>query len=244
MKKLLSVCAVLCFAVVSLFANPFDKFNEVMNSVSSSQAKKYLENLAQDMGSVMTGSNFGVSTSLGFANLDVSAKLNAVNVDNEIMRQEGTSQLYMPIVVASFGLFAGFDIIAKYGYFYDSNMYGAGLRYLVYDSPVMFLPSVTVQGVYSVLNVSSGSNKVDNNNIALAAVATFPIPYVTPYAGIGFDRTKTEAKSSNYEGMSAEVDRMAYSLGVSVSILMLNGSIGVTYRDGIPNYTFGVSAGF
>lgn len=244
MKKLLSVCAVLCFAVVSVFANPFDKFNDVMDSVSSSQAKEYLEDLAKDMGSVMTGSNFGISSSLGFASLDVSIKLNTVNVNNEIMREEGTSQLYMPIVLASFGLFAGFDVIAKYGYFYDSNLYGAGLRYLVYESPTYFLPSVTVQGIYSVLNVSSGDNKVDNNNIALAAVATFPIPYVTPYIGVGFDRTKTEAKSSNYEGMSAQADRMAYSLGVSVSILMLNGSVGVTYRDGVPNYTFGVSAGF
>ena len=37
---------------------------------------------------------------------------------------------------------------------------------------------------------------------------------------------------------------MGYSLGVSVSILMINGSVGVTFYDGVPSYTFGLSAGF
>ncbi|MCR4662740.1 MAG: hypothetical protein K5622_02485 [Endomicrobiaceae bacterium] len=244
MKKFLSLCAVLCLVSVNVFANPLDKFNFVMDNVSSSTAKKYLENLATDMGSIMTGSNYGINATLGFANLDVSLKLNAVNVDNEIMRAEGTSQVYMPMLVAAFGLFSGIDVIAKYGYFYDSSLYGAGLRYKLYESATYFLPSVTVQGIYSILNIDSSGNKVDNNNIALAAVASFPIPYVTPYVGIGFDRTKSEAKSSTKEGLSAQADNMGYSLGVSVDILMISGSLGVTFYDGVPSYTFGLSAGF
>lgn len=244
MKKLLSLCAVLCFVSVNVFANPVDKFNIVMDNVSSSTAKKYLEHFATDMGSVMTGSNYGINASLGFINLDVSLKLNTVNVDNEIMRAEGTSQVYMPMLVAALGLVSGIDVIAKYGYFYDSSLYGAGLRYKLYESTAYFLPSVTVQGIYSVLNIDSSGNKVDNSNIALAAVAAFPIEYVTPYLGIGFDRTKSEAKSSNKEGLSAEVDNIGYSLGVSVNILMINGSFGVTFHDGVPSYNLGLSAGF
>ena len=244
MKKLLSLCAVLCYVSVNVFANPIDKFNVVMDNVSSSTAKKYLEHFATDMGSVMTGSNYGINASLGFINLDVSLKLNTVNVDNEIMRAEGTSQVYMPMLVAAFGLVSGIDIIAKYGYFYDSSLYGAGLRYKLYESTAYFLPSITVQGIYSVLNIDSSGNKVDNNNIALATVAAVPIEYVTPYLGIGFDRTKSEAKSSNKEGLSAEVDNIGYSLGVSVNILMINGSFGVTFHDGVPSYNLGLSAGF
>lgn len=244
MKKLLSVCTVLCFVSVSVFANPFDKFNYVMDGASDSQAKKYLENLATDMGAVITGGNFGINTSFGLTNFDVSLKVNTINVDNEIMKAEGTTQVYMPLLVASVGLFSGFDVIAKYGYFYESNLYGAGLRYLVYESPIYFVPSITVQGIYSILNVSSKDNKVDNNNIGLAAVAIFPVPFVSPYLGVGFDRTKSEAKSSTKEGMSAEVDKVSYSLGVSISMLVLNGSLGVTFCDGIPNYTVGLSAGF
>ncbi len=244
MKKLLSVCAVLCFVSINVFANPLDKFNDVMDKVSHSTAKRYLEHFADDMGSVMTGSNYGITASLGLTRLDVSLKLNTVNVDNEIMRAEGTSEVFMPMLVAAFALAYDIDIIAKYGYFYDSSLYGAGLRYKVYDSDEYYLPSVTVQGIYSILNIDDDGNKVDNNNIALAAVASFPIPYVTPYVGIGFDRTKSEAKSSDHDGLSAEVDNVAYSLGVSVDILTIKGSVGVTFHDGVPSYNLGVGAGF
>lgn len=244
MKKLLSVCAVLCFTVVSVFANPLDKFNTIMNLVSQSQAKKYMEHLSKDMGKVMTSGGYGVSASLGFANIDLGIKLNTTNVSNEIMRAEGTSQLYTPIINAAVGLVGGLDVIGKYGYFYNSNLFGLGLRYNIYESSVMFIPSITVQGMYSILNIDSNSNKVNNNNMAFGAVATFPIPFVTPYIGAGWDKTKTEAKSSIYEGMSAETDKVTYGFGVAVSVLMINGSLGITYNDGIPEYSFGLGLGF
>ena len=244
MKKVLSVVAVLCFMSVSIFANPVDKFNYVMNGVSDSKAEKYLKHFASDMGSVMTGSNFAITSKLGLANVKLALKLNVVNVDNEIMRAEGTKQVYVPIFVAAVGLVSGIDLIGKYGYFYGSNLLGAGIRYRVYDSKEYYLPTVTVQGIYSVLNIDSSGNKVDNNNIALAAVASFPLPFVSPYVGVGFDRTKSEAKSSTKEGLSVEVDSVGYSLGVSINILVLRGSAGVTFHDGEPNYNFSLSAGF
>lgn len=244
MKKILSVSVVLLFVSTVVFANPLDKFNDVMNSATDSQAKRYLEHLSKDMGKVMTFGGYGVSANLGFAGLDVGIKLNTTNVSNEIMREEGTSQLFVPMVNAALGLVYGFDIMAKYGYFYGSNLYGIGLRYDVYDSSVLFIPSITVQGMYSILNINSSSNKVNNSNIALGAVATFPIPFVTPYIGVGWDRTNTEAKSSIHEGMSKSTDKMTYGFGVAVSILMINGSLGITYNDGIPNYSFGLGLGF
>ena len=244
MKKVLSVVAVLCFMSVSVFANPVDIFNHVMNGVSNATAEKYLKHFADDMGSVMTGSNFGIHSKIGFANLNLSLKLNLVNVDNEIMRKEGTRQLYVPIFVAAVGLISGFDLIGKYGYFYGSNLYGIGVRYKIYDSTAYYLPTVTVQGIYSVLNIDSSGNKVDNNNLALGAVASFPLPFVSPYVGIGFDRTKSEAKSSNKEGLSVDVDKVRYSLGVSINILVLRGSAGITFREnGVPSYHFSLSAG-
>jgi len=246
MKKLLSVCTVLLFTSVSVFANPLDKFNAIMDSpfTTESQAKTYLEHLSKDMGKVMTSGDYGVSASLGFASLDIGIKLNTTNVSNEFMRAEGTTQLYTPTISAALGLFGGLDIIGKYGYFYNSNLFGLGLRYNVYESSTIFIPSVTVQGMYSVLNIDSNSNKVNNNNIAFGAIATFPVPIVTPYIGAGWDRTKTEAKSSKYEGMSVETDKITYGFGVAVSVLMINGSVGITYNDGIPQYTFGLGLGF
>lgn len=245
MKKLLSVCMFLFLVSTVAFANPFDKFNSVLNSASSdSQAKRYLNHLASDMGAVMTGGNFGVSAGLGLANLDVSLKLNTVNVDSEIIRAEGTTQMYVPMLYASLGLPFGFEVLVKYGYFYESNLYGAGLRYTVYESSTMFIPSITVQGIYTMTNVSVNGNKFDGNNIALGAIATFPIPFVTPYVAVGWDKTEVEAKSSDREGMTGSSDGVGYSLGVAISVFVLNGNVGVTYCDGVPNYTFGLSLGF
>ncbi len=245
MKKILSICLVLSFVSVAVFANPLDKFNDVMNSAGShSQARMYLDHLSKDMGKVMTGGNYGVSGNMGLGSLDIGINLNTTLVGNEIMRAEGTSRLYVPTVRASLGLVYGFDLIGKYAYFYGSNLYGLGLRYNVYESSILFIPSITVQGMYSFLNISSNSNKVNNNNIAFGAVATFPVPFVTPYIGVGWDRTYTKAKSSNYEGLSTSTDKMTYGFGVAVSILMIKGSLGIAYNHGIPNYTVGLNLGF
>ncbi len=244
MKKILLLLAVVFLAGQAAFANPFDKFNTVMDAASAGQAKSYLKNLASDMSAVMNGGNYGVSAGLGLLNFNASARLNTVKVDNEIMRAEGTSQLLVPMVNASLGLPMGFELLGKYAYFYDSNIYGLGLKYYVYESEVMFIPSVTVQGVYTMTDIAAGTNKLSANNIALGAVATFPIPFVTPYAGVGYDRTEVKAKSSIHDGMTGSADGLSYSLGVSVSILVVNGNVGVTYTDGIPSYTFGLNIGF
>lgn len=244
MKKVALLVAVFCFVSSAAFAGPFDKFNDVMNGASDSSAKHYLNNLASDMGAIMNGGSYGVSVGLGMLSFSASAKINAVNVDNEIMRAEGTSTLVVPMINAALGLPYDFELLAKYGYLYGTNIYGAGLRYKVYDSDVMFLPSVTVQGIYTMANVSSGSNKLDANNIALGAIATFPVPYVTPYIGVGWDQTKVKDKSSIHEGMTGSADGLTYGFGVSVSILMINGNVGVTYTDGVPSYTLGLNVGF
>jgi len=244
MKKIALIMSFVCFCVVSVFASPFDKFNSVLDSATDKQAQRYLDNLASDLGAAMTGGSFGVSSSLGLANFNLNIKLSNINVSNEIMDAAGTSVLYMPIIQAEFGLPYDINLIGRYSYFYDSNLYGLGARYDVYDSTVIFIPSVAVQGIYSILKTSSGSNKLDTDNIALGAVATFDVPFVTPYIGIGWDTTTLKPKSSTKQNLSGTASCMGYSAGVAISVLMINGNVGVTIYDGTPNYSFGISAGF
>ncbi len=244
MKKIFLTFAFMCFTFGAVYAGPFDKFNDVLNSASSRDAQRYLDNLATDLGSVMTGGSFGVSGSLGLARLKLNVKLTNTNVSNEIMDAEGTSVLYMPVFQAEFGLPYDIDIIGRYAYFYDSNLYGLGARYTVYDSSVLVIPSVSVQGIYSILKTSAGENKLDTDNIALGAVATFNVPIVTPYVGIGWDTTNLKPKSSDKQDLTGSASAMGYSAGVAVSFAMINGNVGITVYDGQPNYSFGLSAGF
>ena len=245
MKKIvLSVVAVLCLLSINVFAGPFGKFNEMMDSASDSQAKKYMEDLANDLGGIMTGGNFGVSASLGLANVNLNLKVNYNKVSNDIMKKSGTSEVYVPMLNAAVGLPYDINILAKYGYMQDTNIYGAGLRYLVYKGKDMIIPAVSVHGMYTMLNAREGSNKVDANNLGFGAVATFNIPIVTPYVGLGWDFTKAIAKSSSKQNTEGSSDGFGYYAGVSISAAVINGSLGIGVYDGDVSYTFGLSLGF
>ena len=245
MKKIFFACLFLIFYVSSLFAGPFSKFNEMMDSaISDKQAQRYMDNLASDLGGIMTGGNFGVSASLGLAGVDLHLKVNYNQVSNEIMKKSGTSEVYVPMLTAAVGLPYDIDILAKYGYMQDANIYGAGLRYLAFKGKDMIIPSVSVHGMYTMLNAKEDDNKVDANNLGFGAVATFNVPIVTPYVGLGWDFTKAIAKSSTRQNMEGNYDGFGYYAGVAISAAVINGNLGIGIYDGDINYTFGLSLGF
>ncbi len=94
MKKGILVSTILCLFSVSVFAGPFSKFNEIMDSATKNQAQHYLDSLASDLGNIMTGSNFGVSAGLGLANVNLNLKVNYNKVSNTIMKRSGTSKYF------------------------------------------------------------------------------------------------------------------------------------------------------
>ena len=243
MKKVFYVFAIMLFTVCYAFAGSFDKFNAMLgDAVDDRTAQKLLDNLASDMGAVMTGGNFGVSASLGLLNLSANLKVSNINVSNEIMRNSGTSEMYLPILSLQMGLPYRLAILAKYGVGYDSNLYGVGLRYGIYESPMLGLPSVSVQGMYSFMQTRSNGNDFDTDDIDLGAVATFDhIPFVTPYVSVGWDKAKLKPKSSSKQHLTGEADNFGYGLGVSISIVTFHVSGGVSWYRGIPNYTFGLN---
>ena len=244
MKKLVSLFAIMLFMSCYAFAGSFDKFNTILDAVDDRTAQKLLDNLASDMGAVMTGGNFGVSASLGFLNLSANLKVSNVNVSNEIMRNSGTSEMYLPILSIQLGLPYRFGILGKYGYGYDSNLYGLGLRYTVYESSILAVPSVSVQGMYSLMQTRSDGNNFDTDDINLGACATFDqIPFVTPYLALGWDKVKLKPKSSNKQNLTGEADNFGYGLGVAVNVLTFHLSCGVSWYRGVPSYTFGLNVG-
>ena len=245
MKKLLVMSFVLCLVSINVFAGPFSKFNEVLNGATSdSQAKKYLNDLASDLGNVMTGGSFGASASLGLSGIDLNLKVNYNKVTNEIMKREGTSELYVPMLTATVGLPYKIDVLAKYGYMQDTNIYGAGLKYLIFEGKDMVIPAVSVHGMYTMLNAREGNNKIDANNLGLGTVATFNIPIVTPYVGIGWNTTKVNPKSSDRQNLEGSSDGFGYYAGVAISAVIVNGNLGIGIYDGEVSYTFGISLGF
>lgn len=244
MKKILSVCAVLCFASTIVLAGPFSKFNEVLDGVSDEQAQKYLNNLSSDLGNIMTGGSFSASAALGVSGIDVHLKINYNKISNEIMEAEGINELYVPMLTGGIKLSDQLDVLAKYGYLQDANIYGGGLRLLLFEGRDFVIPSISVHGMYTLIKADDGENKLDGNNLGLGAVATFNLPIVTPYVGIGWDKTKISPKSSNKQNLEGSYEGFGYYAGVSVSAIIINGTVGISVYDGYVSYTFGLSSAF
>lgn len=244
MKKILSVCAVLCFASTIVLAGPFSKFNEVLDVVSDEQAQKYLNNLSSDLGNIMTGGSFSASAAFGVSGIDVHLKINYNKISNEIMEAEGINELYVPMLTGGIKLSDQLDVLAKYGYLQDANIYGGGLRLLLFEGRDFVIPSISVHGMYTLIKADDGENKLDGNNLGLGAVATFNLPIVTPYVGIGWDKTKISPKSSNKQNLEGSYEGVGYYAGVSVSAIIINGTVGISVYDGYVSYTFGLSSAF
>ena len=244
MKKILSVCAVLCFASTIVLAGPFSKFNEVLDVVSDEQAQKYLNNLSSDLGNIMTGGSFSASAAFGVSGIDVHLKINYNKISNEIMEAEGINELYVPMLTGGIKLSDQLDVLAKYGYLQDANIYGGGLRLLLFEGRDFVIPSISVHGMYTLIKADDGENKLDGNNLGLGAVATFNLPIVTPYVGIGWDKTKISPKSSNKQNLEGSYEGFGYYAGVSVSAIIINGTVGISVYDGYVSYTFGLSSAF
>jgi len=246
MKKVMLVFAFIFAFQVQSFAAAFDAFNSMLNAApTDAAAEQLLDNLSSDIGSLMLGGNMGVSASLGFSKLRLNLKISGAKMNSEIMRASDSSILYMPILHAEFGLPYRIDLIGRYGFGYDSNIYGIGARYGLYESQLIVIPSVSVQGLYSMMTTRSNGNNFDANNISLSTVATFDqIPFVMPYAGLGWSRTALTPKSSNRQNLSGDSSTMGYTLGMAASVLMINADVSVTWYNMIPNYTLSVSAGF
>ena len=244
MKKLLSVFAVLCFVSITAFAGPFSKMNELLDNATERQAQHYLDNLASDLGNIMTGGSFSASAALGVSGIDLHLKINYNKITNEIMEAEDIHELYVPMLTGGIRLTERLDILAKYGYMQDANIYGGGLRCLVFEGEDLVVPSVSVHGMYTLINADDGENKLDGNNLGLGAVATFNLPIVTPYVGIGWDKTIVNPKSSNKQGLEGSYEGFGYYVGVSISAVVINGTVGISVYDGYVSYTFGLSSAF
>ncbi len=244
MKRVLILFTVLLFSSVNAFAGPFGKFNEVLDSVSEEQAQKYLNNLSSDLGNIMTGGSFSAAAAFGVSGIDVHLKINYNKISNEIMEAEGINELYVPMLTGGIRLSDQLDILAKYAYLQDANIYGGGLRLLVFEGRDFVIPSISVHGMYTLIKADDGENKLEGNNLGLGAVATFNLPIVTPYVGVGWDKTKANPKSSNKQNLEGSYEGFGYYAGVSVSAIIINGTVGISVYDGYVSYTFGLSSAF
>jgi opacity protein-like surface antigen len=244
-KKLLIIQAIIaCVAVIAFAENPFDEFTNQITGYGDSIVQTKLDNFTKDLGYLMGGGAFHQGKALGFPGFDVGIHLVAKNTgkDDTILNAAGISTIGLPIVQAEIGLPAKIDIFGRIMSYDTASMVGGGVRYGIIKGSLPIMPSLSVQAMMNNLSVSSGANKFTATCTSVDAMASFNIPIVDPYIGVGMDQTEVKADSS-ITSLKGTANTTRVEAGINLTLIpftylqvggvMVGGDIGYTAGLGV-----------
>lgn len=244
MKKfhagVLAAVAVVCVSSI-LRAAPFDEFKDRASS-------ELLKPFARDLGGLLGGADFHSGRSVGFPGFDVGGVgviQSKPGSDNKIFNDAGVKAFGLPLVQAAIGLPFNVDLAVRGVSAAGISIVGGGLRYGIYKSGLAkFIPDVSV---------SAFMDKLDHDyfkatHYSMDVSASFDIPVIKPFVGIGFDNTKVEVKQAAnplLAGVSATSKDMRYTAGINFSPIPLIYVFGAySIFHGVPGMQFGMGARF
>ncbi len=173
-----------------------------------------LDALAGDIGALVGGPSFHHGKALGFPlGFDVGVHAAFLSVDNEdkILRDNGVTA-HSGWVQAEYGLPGRINLIGRVGRLYAADLYGGGLRWGVFTSDVPGVPSISISGLYGKVKHDVFSAETYSGNL----VASFDIPFIHPYLGVGYDSTKVNPDGSAVTGKQGAP---RFEAGVNLSII-------------------------
>lgn len=219
----IALLSALCAADAS--ANIFDDFGKRLQG-------EYMKPFARDIGGLMGQADFHSARPDGFPGADigmvVSGQFKPADGD-KLLKDAGVGAFALPVAQASIGLPANLGVSVRGFSALGATWIGGGLKYgIAKHSVVKFLPDLTAMAYYDVL--SHDYLKVKHFSMSLAA--SFDLPVVKPYLGVGFDNTKLESKVASSAGS-------AVLPGDSVTVTEFRGTAGVSVTPFPFAYMFG-----
>ncbi|MCK9583245.1 MAG: hypothetical protein M0Q46_06515 [Endomicrobiales bacterium] len=246
-KKLLVFQAVFFFIVACSFAaNPFDQFNNALSGVPSSVAQKNLDNFAKDFGVLLGGGSYHQAKVLGFPGLDIGIHVPIIKTsdENTIVKASNVDNMFLPILQAEIGLPAKFDLIGRFVSYENSTLIGGGVRYGIIKSALPVVPNVSVQAIYTQFEASVGVNKFKADDIGVNALASFDLPVITPYVGLGYNSINVIPDSS-ITNLTSKVNIVRIEGGINLALLPATYlQLGANSVDGRIGYVLGLGAKF
>jgi len=224
MKSLLKIVlfATLAAGVFTGSANadPFEDFKTQIQA----QGKALLKPFIEDVGGLIGGADFNSGRALGFPGFDVgiaATMQSKPNSNNRILRDADVKAFGLPLVQASAGLpVVGADIALRAITVSGFSIIGGGARKSVLKSGTLtkFIPDVSVSAFYDVISY----DYFKGSHMSFDAAASFDMPVIKPFIGVGLDRTKLEVKNvTGLSGVDAAISKPRYTLGVKFSPLPL-----------------------
>ena len=247
LKRAAAVAAVLVSMTVSLFAaNPFDEFRNQLVSQGTAVAQERLDSFTKDLGAVMGGGSYHQGESLGILGFDVGVQVPVKKVDDQdvIIKQSSLDSIALPILQVEKGLPMDIDIIARFTTFQSATMFGVGVRYGLFKSDIPGLPGISLQAIYNKLDVSADLNKLSATTISADAVVSIGLPIITPYLGVGIDKTEVTPDSTIVD-LKGTAQTTHIEGGVNLALIPFTYiKIGATMIDGSMGYDAGLGVKF
>jgi len=222
MKKILKIALFLLVAA-GIFAGvakaePFSDFKTYA-------AEAYLKPFAEDLGGLIGGADFNSGRALGFTGFDAGVAATVQlkpNSKNLILKNADVKAFGLPLVQVSAGLpVVGADITLRGITVSGLSIIGGGVRKSVIKSGALtkFIPDVSISAFYDVIKY----DYFKGSHMSVNAAASFDIPIIKPFIGIGLDRTSLEIKgvSTLLNGVDASISKPRYTLGVKFSPIPL-----------------------
>jgi len=241
MKKLILSLCLLPLLSAGVKADPFSKFKTNVQDA-------YLKPFAADLGGLIGGNDFNSGRAIGFPGFEagLAATLQAKpSVDNRILRDAGVKTFGVALAHAGVALpLIGADVMVRATGYSGFSIIGGGLRYPLLKSGTLtkFIPDLSVSAYYDVINYDF----FKGTHMSLDAAASFDIPVIKPYVGVGLDRTKVEVKNvPGFSGLSGTISKPRYTVGVRLSplpLLYVYGAYNVLH--GQTGYSLGAGAKF
>jgi hypothetical protein len=217
---MLSIC-LLSLLAAGAKANPFSDFKAINTDA-------YIKPFAEDLGGLIGANDFNSGRSIGFpgfeAGIDAAIQAKPSN-DNRILRNAKVNAFGLPMAHAGVALpLVGADLMLRGVSYSGFSIIGGGLRYPLLKSGTLakFIPDVSVSAYYDVINF----DYFKGTHMSFDAAASFDIPVIKPYVGVGLDRTRVEVKglpvaNAALNGDSGTVSKPRYTVGVRFSPMPL-----------------------
>jgi len=249
MKKLILSLCLLPVLAAGAMADPFEDFRADMAAKSATQAEALLKPFAMDLGGVIGANDFNSGRTLGFPGFEagLAAAVQAKpSPENRLLRDAGVDAFGVPVLHAGVALPAiGADVMARATGYSGFSIVGGGLRKSVIKSGTLtkFIPDVALSAYYDVITY----DYFKGSHMSFDASASFDIPVIKPYVGVGIDRTTLEIKNVNaaLNGVDATISKPRYTIGVRLSplpLLYVYGAYNILH--GQTGYSLGAGAKF
>ena len=218
MKKILTALCLLPVLAAGAKADPFSDFKKYASDA-------YIKPFAADLGGLIGANDFRSGRTLGFPGFEagLAAAVQAKpSPENRILKLAKVDAFGVAMAHGGAALpLIGADVMVRATGYSGFSIIGGGLRKDVLKSGTLtkFIPDVSVAAYYDVINY----DYFKGSHMSLDASASFDIPVIKPFVGVGLDRTKLEIKNVSplLNGASGTISKPRYTLGVRLSPMPL-----------------------